>query len=107
MPKYVQPAGSDDAHEPIALLGNLVKTSILRYLRANPGSLIGPICTTLELGTSTVVPHLNELVRAGLVLADPPMTEGETRRGVWVRYTVNNEVVTELYLRLGLALGEF
>jgi hypothetical protein len=41
------------------------------------------------------------------VIADPPITSGESRKGVWVKYRVNNEAVTDLYLRLGLAIGEF
>jgi hypothetical protein len=32
---------------------------------------------------------------------------GEGRKGSWVKYRVNNEAVTDLYLRLGLAIGEF
>lgn len=29
------------------------------------------------------------------------------RRGVWVNYRTNNVAVTDLYLRLGFAIGEF
>ena len=107
MPRLAQPAGSEDAEEPVALLGNLVKASILRYVRANPNTTMKPICDALELGPTTVQPRLVELELAGLVIADPPISDGRTRGGVWVRYRVNNEAVTDLYLRLGAAIGEF
>lgn len=107
MPKLAKPAGSDDALEPVAILGNLVKAGILRYLRAHPNVTVGPICDALQLGPTTVQPRLNELEVAGLVVADPSMGEGESRRGVWVKYRTNNEAVTDLYLRLGFAIGEF
>lgn len=105
MPRLAQPAGSEDAQEPVGILGNLVKTGILRVLRANPDVTIGPICDALELGSTTVQPYLVELEAANIVIADPPA--GEARRGSWVKYRVNNEAVTDLYLRLGLAIGEF
>lgn len=107
MPRLAQPAGSEDAQEPIGLLGNLVKAAVLRYLRANPDVTVGPICDALDLGPTTIQPRLNELETAGLVIADPPVTAGESRRGIWVKYRVNNEAVTDLYLRLGMAIGEF
>ncbi|GAA2978576.1 hypothetical protein GCM10010460_12300 [Microbacterium terrae] len=34
MPRLAQPAGSEDAQEPVAIVGNLVKIGILRVLRA-------------------------------------------------------------------------
>ncbi|MGN6220931.1 MAG: hypothetical protein ACTHNQ_15635 [Microbacterium sp.] len=61
----------------------------------------------LALGPTTIHPRLVELEAAGLVIADPPMTDGQPRGGVWVRYRVDNEAVTDLYLRLGAAIGEF
>lgn len=95
------------AQAPIALLGNLVKAAILRYLRSNPDVTVGPICDALDLGPTTIQPRLNELEAAGLVIADPPAIAGESRKGVWVKYRANNEAVTDLYLRLGMAIGEF
>lgn len=52
-------------------------------------------------------PRLQELEAAGLVVGDPPYVEGVPRLGVCVRYQVNDEAVTDLYLRLGSAIGEF
>src|SRR5687768_14527008 len=105
MPRVVQPAGSDDTA--VSLLGNPVSAGILRYLRAHPHVTLGPISDALELGATTIRQRLFELVAAGLVLADPPATDTQSRRGVWVRYSVDEEAVTDLYLRLGLAIGEF
>lgn len=107
MPRLAQPAGSEDAQDPIGLLGNLVKAAILRYLRSNPEVTVGPICEALDLGPTTVQPRLNELEAAGLVIADPPTVAGESRKGVWIKYSADNEAITDLYLRLGLAIGEF
>ena len=108
MPRLAQPAGSEDAQDPIALLGNLVKAAILRYLRAHPDVTVGPICDALELGPTTIQPRLNELEAAGLVIADPPMTAGGVpQRRLGQDTASNNEAVTDLYLRLGMAIGEF
>ncbi|CDJ99829.1 MULTISPECIES: helix-turn-helix transcriptional regulator [Micrococcales] len=107
MPRIAQPAGSEGSEEPIALLGSLVKAAVLRYLRSNPDVTAGPICDALELGASTIKPILDELAAAGLVIADPPPVEGQSRRGIWIKYRVNDEAVTDLYLRLGMAIGEF
>lgn len=104
MPRLAQPTGSEDAQEPVAILGNLVKASIVRVLRANPDVTIKSICEALDLGPTTVQPYLAELEVANIVIADPPRTE--PRKGAWVKYRVNNEAVSDLYLRLGLAIGE-
>ena len=79
MPRLAQPAGSEDAQDPIGLLGNLVKAAILRYLRSNPDVTVGPICDALDLGPTTVQPRLNELEAAGLVIADPPIDAGAVK----------------------------
>lgn len=84
-----------------------MKAAILRYLRSHPDVTVGPICDALDLGPTTVQPRLNELEAAGLVIADPPTVPGESRKGVWVKYSADNEAITDLYLRLGLAIGEF
>lgn len=104
MPRLAQPAGSEDAQEPVAILGNLVKTGILRVLRENPDVTIRPICDALGLGPTTVQPYLSELEIAGVVIADPPRSE--ERKGSWVKYRVDDRAVTDLYLRLGIAIGE-
>lgn len=106
MPRLAQPAGSDDAQDPVALLGSLVKAGILRFLRENPNRTAGEIADALELGRPNVHARLGELVDGGLVIADRPRGDVSSR-GVVMRYHVDNEAVTDLYLRLGLAIGEF
>jgi DNA-binding MarR family transcriptional regulator len=107
MPRLAQPAGSEDAEDPIAHLGNLINAGVLRYLRAHPNSTVGPIAAALALRPTTIKPRLDQLEEAGLVISDPPASAGQPRRGVWITYRVNSEAVTDLYLRLGAAIGEF
>ena len=104
MPRLAQPAGSEDAREPVAILGNLVKVGILRVLRENPDVTIRPVCDALALGPTTVQPYLAELEIAGVVIADPP--RGERSKGSWVKYRVDDRALTDLYRRLGVAIGE-
>lgn len=105
MPSVALPVGSEDALEPVAILGNLATAGILRYLRQNPGATSRSICDALELKPPTVQLKLEQLEAAHMISGDPRL--GEARRGVWVTYRVNEEAVTDLYLRLGLAIGEF
>jgi len=107
MPRLAQPAGSEDAGDPIAHLGNLINAGILRYLRVHPNTTVGPIASALELRPTTIKPRLDQLDEAGLVISDPPASGGQPRRGVWITYRANDEAVTDLYLRLGMAIGEF
>lgn len=104
VPRLAQPNGSEDAREPVAVLGNLVKASIVRALREAPNLTMGPLCDTLGLPATTIHPYLTELEVAQIVIADPP--KASRARGMTVRYRVNDEAVTELYLRLGQAIGE-
>lgn len=105
MPKVARPPGSEDAEDPVAQLGSILKASIIRYLRDHPNSTKGALADALQLGPSTIHPRLLELEQAGLVIADTP--PGGSRKGVWVRYRIDDEAVTDLYLRLGFAIGEF
>ena len=104
MPKMAEPAGSEDAREPVAVLGNLVKAGIVRVLRANPDATLGYLCDALKLAPTTIQNYLPDLEAAHIVIGDPPAGQG--RRGSWVKYRVNDEAVTELYLQLGIAIGE-
>ncbi|WP_439593799.1 hypothetical protein [Microbacterium sp.] len=104
MPKLVRPANSELAEDPIKAFGSLTKAGIIGYLRAHPASTRAETARALQVQPITVSRALTELLEVGLVSADPPRMEAE--RGEWVRYTVNASEVTELYLRLGLALGE-
>src|SRR5690606_7877091 len=104
MPKYARPADGDGAEGPLAILGNRVMAGIIRQLRKTPDVGRKVVADALQVPASTLVPYLGELEAAGLLLADPP--RGERKRGEWVRYRVNDEAVTEIYLRLGQEIGE-
>ncbi|MDT0187081.1 beta-galactosidase [Microbacterium sp. ARD31] len=57
-----------------------------------------------DVPPQTVITGIDELLDFGLLIADPPREVGT--RGQRVRYRVNDQAVTEMYLRLGLAIGE-
>ncbi|WP_404473430.1 ArsR/SmtB family transcription factor [Microbacterium aerolatum] len=94
----------EGAEGPLAVLGNMVKVGIIRQVRRTPNVGRKAIADALEVAPTTIVPYLGELEAAGLLLADPP--KAVRKRGEWVVYRVNDEAVTELYLRLGQELGE-
>lgn len=104
MPKYARPADGEAAEGLLAILGNRAKTSIIRQLRKTPNVGRKDLVEALQLPASTIIPYLRELETAGLLLADPP--RAERKRGEWVVYQVNDEAVTEMYLRLGQEIGE-
>ncbi len=96
MPKIVRPANSELAEDPIKAFGNLTKAGIIGYLRAHPASTRAEIARALEIQPMTAVRALTELLDVGLVTADP--SREDAGRGEWIRYAVDNCVVTELYL---------
>ncbi|MGP6176277.1 hypothetical protein ACTU6U_03120 [Microbacterium sp. A196] len=104
MPKYARPVDGEGAEGPLAILGNMVKAGIIRQVRKTPNVGRKTIADALEVAPSTIVPYLGELEAAGLLIADPP--KAKRKRGEWVVYRVNDEMVTELYLRLGQEIGE-
>lgn len=104
MPKYARPVDGDGAEGPLAILGNRVMAGVIRQLRKTPNVGRKAVADALQVPHSTLVPYLGELEAAGLLLADPP--RGERKRGEWVVYRVNDEAVTEIYLRLGQEIGE-
>lgn len=104
MPKYARPIDGEGAEGPLAVLGNMVKAGIIRQLRRTPNVGRKAIADALQVPPTTIVPYLGELEVAGLLFADPP--RGARKRGEWVTYRVNDEAVTELYLRLGQEIGE-
>jgi predicted transcriptional regulator len=105
VPRYAEPANGSWAQDPVAALGNSVKLSIIRTLREHPGSTSVQLTDALRLGRTTVVEHLAQLEDAGLLRAEPPRVQ--RRRGEVAIYHVDNARVTELYLQLGQAMGEF
>lgn len=104
MPQYARPHDSDALEQAIAVLGNRVKTGIIRFLRLNPNSGTKAISDGIGVQRSSVVLRLGELEQEGLIFADPPREVRQ--RGDWPVYRVNDLRVTELYLRLGQEIAE-
>ena len=104
MPKYARPANSERAEDPIEAFGNRLRTGIIGYLKGHPAKTRAEIAAALDVPSPTVFNALEKLLDAGLLVADPPRSEWE--RGQRVRYSVNGELVSLLYLQLGQALGE-
>jgi hypothetical protein len=63
-----------------------------------------PIAAALELPVPTIAAALKAMVQAGLLTSDPPIEQA--RRGQRVRYGVDHEMVSRMYLQLGHAIGE-
>lgn len=104
-PVNVAPGGwSEWLEDPIKALGNLVRAGIIGYLRQNGPATRAEIAAALELPVPTIGDSLKAMVQAGLLIPDPPLAA--VRRGQRVRYAVDQEVVSRMYLQLGQAIGE-
>jgi predicted transcriptional regulator len=104
VPKYARPANSDRAEDPIEAFGNRLRTGIIGYLREHPNSSRAEISAALGVPSPTVFNALEKMLDAGLLVADPPREQWE--RGGRVRYSVDGQLISLLYLQLGQALGE-
>lgn len=107
MPRRVSPAPggwSEWLEDPIKALGNLVRAGIIGFLRENGPATRAEIASALDIPVPTIAASLKAMVSAGLLTADPPLAEA--RRGQWVRYTVDHETVSRMYLQLGQSIGE-
>jgi ArsR family transcriptional regulator len=107
MPKRVTPnpgGWSEWLEDPIKALGNLVRAGIIGYLREHGPATRAEIAGALGLPVPTIAASLKAMVQAGLLTTDPPIREA--RRGQWVRYGVDHEIVSRMYLQLGQAIGE-
>lgn len=102
MPKYIRPAISDFAEDPIYALGNILRASIIGYLRREGPSKRGEIAEALEAKPNTVSAAIRTLIEAGVLLTDPEHPVA----GSQVRYSVNEAVVGEMWITLGQAIGE-
>lgn len=105
VPKYAQPADSEYAEDPIKTLGNIMQATIIGHLRKNPGQTRAEIADAIGLSKMTVFNGLENLLDAGLLIADPPREVA--MRGQRIRYTVDDARVTEMVMRLEQVLGEF
>ncbi|MBO1740755.1 helix-turn-helix transcriptional regulator [Leifsonia sp. TF02-11] len=103
MPKRVD-AGewSEWLEDPIEALGSLVRAGIIGHLRQRGPATRAEIAAALDLPAQTVSFSLKPMLEAQLLLVDPP----NPRRGQWVKYSVNEERVSRMYLQLGQAIGE-
>ncbi|GAA1979318.1 ArsR family transcriptional regulator [Microbacterium pumilum] len=104
MPKYAIPANGESAEDPIEAFGNRLRAGMIGYLRQHPDQTKAEIAKALDVPAPTVTNALQKLLAAGLLSADPPQEEWS--RGQRVRYRVRNDVVSELYLQFGQAIGE-
>jgi predicted transcriptional regulator len=107
MPRRVTPTPggwSEWLEDPIKALGNLVRAGIIGYLRENGPATRAEIAAALDIPVPTIAASLKAMLQAGLLITDPPM--GDVRRGQWVRYGVDHEMVSRMYLQLGQAIGE-
>jgi predicted transcriptional regulator len=95
---------SEWLEDPIKALGNLVRAGILGYLREHGPATRAEIATALDIPVPTIAASLKAMVQAGLLTTDPP--PDEVRRGQWVKYGVDHEMVSRMYLQLGQAIGE-
>lgn len=105
MARRIAPAGwSEWLEDPIKALGNLVRAGIIGHLRQHGPATRAEIATALDLPVPTIAASLKAMVQAGLLISDPPLEQA--RRGQRVRYTVDDEQVSRMYLQLGQAIGE-
>jgi hypothetical protein len=104
MPKTIRPSNADAVEDPINAFGSMLKAGIIGHLRAHPNDGRKEIADALEVADWAATRGIDDLLEVGLLIADPP--RDEATRGQRVRYRVNDEAVTEMYLRLGLAIGE-
>lgn len=104
MPKYTRPANSTHAEDPIKAFGNMVRAGIIGYLHDNPGRTRAEIARALDIPKPTAFNAIDKLVEQKLLIADPP--RDQATRGQWIRYTVNENLVGELYFQLGQVLRQ-
>lgn len=102
--KIARPADSELADDPVKILGNRVHLALIGHLRRHPHQTSSAIATALDVPKPTVVKAIERLMGLDMLLADPPRERAT--RGQWIRYRVNDPLVTEMYLQLGQAIEE-
>lgn len=104
MPRYVRPPHDELVEAAIDAFGNRARVAILKHIRENGPCTRADIATALSITPPTVSNHLAALEETGLIETTPP--RGAARSGLWVRYTVVPERITELYVALGEFVGQ-
>lgn len=104
MPRIARPADGGWAEEPVSVLGNRLHIGIIALLRRTPEKTSAEIARALEIHRPTILTAIERLLEYDMLLADPPR-ESATR-GQWVRYRVNDPLVSEMYVQLGQAMEE-
>tara|TARA_B100000378_G_scaffold200156_1_gene163616 strand:- start:151 stop:468 length:318 start_codon:yes stop_codon:yes gene_type:complete len=104
VPKLVRPVRYELAEDPIRALGTMLRASIIGYLRDNGPATRGQIAAALEIPVPTVKAAIGDLVTTKLLIADPPPERHKS--GQRVHYFVDDTAVSEMYIQLGLAIGE-
>ena len=104
MPRYVRPSHDELVEAAIDAFGNRARVAILKHVRENGPCTRAEIATALDIAPPTTSNHLVALEAAGLIESTPPRSEA--RNGQWVRYEVSAARIAELYVALGIFLGE-
>ena len=102
MPKYTRPADSDFMEDPIHALGNMLRARIIGHVRQHGPVQRQDLVLALGVGSPAVSKALKVLVDTGVLIPSP----AEFTRGTRVTYTVDEDVVREMWFRLGDALGQ-
>ncbi len=104
MPKYTRPANSANAEDPIQAFGNMVRASIIGHLREHPNETRAEIARALDIPKPTAFNAIDKLVDQGMLIADPP--RDQATRGQWIRYRVDDVVVSRMFWQLGQVIRE-
>lgn len=102
MPRFVRPTESDYVEDPIHAMGTMLRARIIGYVRKHPGSQTKDIVAALEVPRPTAAKAINALRRLDVLRASP----AEYVRGQPVFYTVNDDVISEMWMLLGHTIGE-
>ena len=102
MPRYVRPTTNDYAEDPIYALGNILRANIIGYVRSHGPCGRAQISKALGVLPATVTKALDILVESQALERHPT----NPTRGVRVKYTVNTDVVSDMWITLGRAIGE-
>lgn len=102
MPRYTRPTDSDFMEDPIHALGNMLRARIIGHVRQHGPVQRQDLVLALGVGSPAVSKALKVLVDTGVLIPSP----AEFTRGTRVTYTVDEDVLREMWFRLGDAIGQ-